>query len=152
MGITTDAVAEFNPDDAISMRVALKLEHCADIKVFGHLQSKLSKFKERAGFSMANKPLRRMKNTHTSLPWSYTYMYSNPAAICIISWIEDPNPSLPATWRNFLQILREPGMDLRDLADEIEHKLEFTRNLQIPQESNCELHEILSDTLYICGH
>ena len=121
------------------MRVALKLEHCAGIKVFGYLQSKLNKFKERAGFSMKSKPPRRMKNVHTSLPWSYTYMYSNPAAICIISWIEDPNSSLPATWRNFLQILREPGMDRRDLADQIERELEFLGNLHVPQGSNCEL-------------
>ena len=136
------------------MRIALKLEYCADTQIFRRLQSKLNKFKERAGFSMTSSPPRRMKNTHTSLPWSYTYMYSNPTAICIISWVEDPNPSLPATWRYFLQILREPGMDLCDLADQIEHKLEFTRNLQVLQESNCELillHEIVNGLCLING-
>ena len=120
------------------MRVALKLEHCANIKVFGHLQSKLDKFKERAGFVMKKDPSRRMRNAHTSLSWSYMYMYSNPAAICIINWIEDRNATLPATWRNFLQILREPGMDCHNLADQIKHGLEFSGNSCTPQVSNRE--------------
>ena len=138
--VNSHAVANFNPNDTLSMRVALKLEHCADIKVFTRLQSKLAKFKERAGFSMITRP-QRMTNVHTSLPWSYEYMYSNPAAICIISWMEDANPSLPPTWRSFLQILQEPGMGLSDLADQIEQTLEFSGKQQISNEQKCELHK-----------
>ena len=138
--VNSHTVADFNPGDILSMRVALKLEHCAGIKVFTRLQSKLDKFKERAGFSMTSIP-QRMKNMHTSLPWSYEYMYHNPAAICIISWMEDTNPSLPPTWRSFLQILREPGMGLSDLADQIEQKLEFPAKQQISTEQECELHK-----------
>ena len=123
------------------MRVALKLEHCADIKVFERLQSKLEMFKERAGFSIKTMST-RMANVCTSLPWSYEYQYSNPAALSINSWIEDPNPSLPPTWRSFLQILREPGMKLCDLADQIKQILELTGIQQIQEESDCKLHKL----------
>jgi hypothetical protein len=123
------------------MGVAFKLEHCADIKVFEQLQSKLQMFKERAGFSIKTSSM-RMKNVCTSLPWSYEYMYSNPAAISINSWIEDPNPSLPPTWRSFLQILREPGMNLCGLADQIEQALELTKIQQIHKEPDCKFNQL----------
>lgn len=120
------------------MGVSLKLEHCANIKVFEGLQHKLEMFKERAGFSIKTKST-RMTDVCTSLPWSYKYMYSNPAAISISSWLEDPNSSLPPTWRSFLQILREPGMNLCNLADQIEQALEFTGTHKIQEEPDCKL-------------
>ena len=137
VGVWSHAVADFDPDSVVSMRVALKLEYCANIKVFERLQSKLSMLNERAGFSMTRKP-NRMKNVGVSLPWSYEFMYSNPAAMCIISWVEDPSPSLRPTWKNFLQILREPGINLCDLADQIEQVLEFSKHPQTTEAPNCK--------------
>ena len=113
------------------MRAALKLELCAGVKVLTLLQSKLDKFKERAGFTITNKS-QPMTKTQASLPWSMEYKYSNPTMKCIMSWLEDENASLPPTWRNFFQILREPGMNLSDLADQIERHLTSSENHQSP--------------------
>ena len=102
------------------MSAVLKLELHSDIKVLTWLGVKLDAFRKRAGFSMLPKPL----------PMSDLYDVSL-AANNIMNWVDDDSP-LPQTWRNFLQILREPGMNLNDIADQIESLLSTTENQQHP--------------------
>ena len=115
-------VVPYNPDNKISVSAVLKLELHYDIKVLTRLGLQLYAFKDRAGFSMLPKPL----------PMADLYDVSL-AANNIMNWVDDNSPSLPPTWRSFLQILREPGMNLSDIADQIESLLlSTTENQQHP--------------------
>ena len=107
----------YNPDKKISLSAVLKLELYANIHVLTQLyeQRKLGSLMERAGFSQSQMPL----------PLAILYD-ALPAAKCIKSWVDEKNPSLQPTWTNFLQILREPGINLNKTAGQIESYLQIT--------------------------
>ena len=92
----------------------MKLKECCEIKGFDKLVMKLSIMKEKAGFSMSD-----------YLPLSNTYD-DQMLPKYIWSWVNDEKAFLPPTWKNFFHILREPGMGLSDLADDIEKYLVST--------------------------
>jgi hypothetical protein len=116
-------VLPYNPDREISMAAIAKLDLHVGIDVLAKLRAKLGSFKERAGFSISqNKPL----------PIPELCCNKEPAAVkCIQCWVNDEKPSLPPTWKNFLQILRE--LNLGDIANEIDHYLQSTAQIQQPE-------------------
>ena len=98
----------FSRDSKLTVQAVLKMIHCIGLD-FSRLCKKLDKLKEKAGF--------KLSSCHSPL----ANLYENPSiARCIWNWIDDQTPSLPPTWGNFLDILREPSMDMTDLADQIE--------------------------------
>ena len=130
-------VVAYNPDGRISVQAVLKLERCANIKVLTQLQTsqkKLDKFKKRADFSLSDKSL-LLSNLYTDLL---------AALKCIKSCVDDEKASLPPTWRNFLTILREPRMNLADIADQIEGLLASTTEYQKHPIESGKLHYNMS--------
>ena len=88
----------------MTVQAVLKMIHCIGLD-FSLLCKKLDKLKEKAGFKLLPCPL----------------PLDNPSiAESIWNWVNDQTPTLQPTWTNFLDILREPSMDMSDLADQIE--------------------------------
>lgn len=108
----------YNPEKKISLSAVLKLELCANIQVLTQLytQQKLGPLKERAGFSQSRIPL----------PLASLYDNMSHPAKCIKSWVNEENPTLQPTWKNFLLILREQEVNLADTAEQIDHYLQVT--------------------------
>ena len=106
----------YNPEKQISLSAVLKLELYVNIQVLTQLyeQQKLGTLMERAGFSQSQMPL----------PLAILYNMS-PAAKCIKSWLDENSPSLQPTWKNFLHILQEPGINLGKTAGQIESYLKI---------------------------
>ena len=103
------------------MAAVVKLDLHIGISVLVKLSAKLDSFKERAGFSISQK---------NRLP--ILELYKESAAVkCIQCWVNDENPSLPPTWNNFFQILRE--LKLSDIANEIDRYLQTTSQIQQPE-------------------
>lgn len=110
-------MTSYDPESKISLGALMKLEMCTGYKVLTELQNSQRKretLKNKAGFSFSNI---RLSNVYKDL---------QAAAKCINSWIADENAALSPTWNNFLHVLREPGMDLGDLADKIQIYLAST--------------------------
>lgn len=120
-------VLPYNPEGKLSVAAVVKLDLHAGFHVLAKLSANLDSFKEKAGFSISqNKPL--------LMPDLYK---ESSAVKCIQSWVDDEMPSLPPTWKNFLQILRE--LELSDVfADEIDHYLKSTAQKQQQQEQKQE--------------
>ena len=123
-------VLPYNPENKISVAAVLKLDLYAGIKVLTRLGTQLDNFKERAGFTISY---------HKPLPMSELYEESSTVK-CIKSWVDDETSSIPPTWNNFFQILREPTMNLSDIADDIDRYLESTaQKEQSEQKRDSEL-------------
>lgn len=100
----------------ISPSAVLKLELYANIPILTQLcvQQKLGPLMEKAGFSQSQMPL----------PLASMYIMS-PAVNCIKSWVDEESPALEPTWKNFLQILQKPELNLGELAGQIENYLQI---------------------------
>ena len=110
-------MTSYDPESKISLGALMKLEKRTDYKVLTELQNSQRKretLKEKALFSFSDVML------------SDVYKDLQTAAKCIKSWIVHKNAALSPTWNNFLHVLREPGMDLGDLAGKIQTCLEST--------------------------
>ena len=112
----------YSPDANISVEAVVKLKECQKLQSFDKLTWKGDKLKEKAGFTMSK----------FQMPFANIYDTSDSLSKSIWSWTEDPKPSLPPTWKTFLQVLREPDMGLRDLADQIDEYLSSTSGTVIP--------------------
>ena len=126
----------YSPEANLTMEAVLKLKECQNIQGFDKLSMKLDELKERAGFSMSQ----------VGMPFSY--IYDDSLTMCIWSWICDSESALRATWRNFIHVLKEPGMDLHDLAKQIEHCLSTTSTSRL-QTSVIQTSKAVSFTLHI---
>ena len=114
-------VLPYNPDGKISVAAVIKLDLHIGIGVLVKLNAKFGSFKERAGFSIS-------QNNPVPIPELYK---DSEAVKCIQCWVNEEKPSLPPTWKNFLQILRE--LKLGDIANEIDHYLQSTSQIQQPE-------------------
>ena len=106
----------YNPEKKITLSAVLKLELYADIPVLTQLYTRqiLGPFKEIAGFSQS-----------PDNPLSFSYLYQNnnnipPPAKCIQSWVGEKHPMIQPTWTNFLHILRDRKVNLKETATVIE--------------------------------
>ena len=103
------------------MAAVAKLDLHVGIGVLAKLSTNFESFKERAGFSIT-------QNNPLPIP----ELYKESAGVkCIQCWVNDEKPSLPPTWNNFLQILR--WLKLGDIANEIDHYLQSTAQMQQPE-------------------
>ena len=112
------------------MAAVVKLDLHAGVHVLAKLSAQFDSFKERAGFSISqNKPLLMQD------------LYKESSGVkCIQSWVDDEMFSLPPTWKNFLQILRE--LKLSDIADEIDRFLKSTAQIHEEQKQDSKHHTL----------
>ena len=112
------AVCPYNSEKRISPSALLKLELYTNIPILSQfcVQQKLGVLKESAGFSQSHMPI----------PLANLYYNISPVIGCIRSWVDDKNPSLQPTWKNFIQILREPELSLGKMAGQIESYLQVS--------------------------
>ena len=111
----------YNPDERISVAAIAKLDLHVGIGILARLNAKFDSFKERAGFSIT-------QNNPLPIP----ELYKESAAVkCIQCWVNDKKPSLPPTWNNLFQILRE--LKLGDVASKIDNYLQSTAQIQQPE-------------------
>ena len=98
------------------MAAVAKLNLRGSSEILAKLNTRQDSFKEKAGFSNSKPRSIQLKD-----------LYKDFLAVNGIQrWVDDESPSLEPTWKNFLLILREPTMDLTDVADEIETYLKST--------------------------
>ena len=60
------------------------------------------------------------------IPLANLYYNISPVIGCIRSWVDDKNPSFQPTWKNFIQILQEPELNLGKTAGQIESYLQVS--------------------------
>lgn len=126
----------------------MKLREQQNIKGFDELAKKLGKLKEQADFCILSSPC---------LPLPYTMRDDSSLLKYIWNWSNDQEACFQPTWRNFFRILREPGMDLGHLANQIEKYLastsKFLPTIEIKSESSwsvlCVLHREIHDYLLV---
>jgi hypothetical protein len=114
-------VLPYNPDGRISVAAVAKLDLHVGIDVLAKLSANFDSFKEKAGFSVS-------QNKSLLIPG----LYNESAAVkCIQCWLDEDKPSLPPTWKTFLQILQE--LNLSDIANKIDQYLQSTAQTLQPE-------------------
>ena len=126
--ILSQLESAFSIDAKITVEAVIKLRELQDFPGFDTLDLKLDKLKEKAGFGLCQTlPLYRI--------------YDDPLSqlpCCIWNWTMYPNSALEPTWKNFFDVLREPGMGLGDLADKVEDFFKSSSKTEITDERDSE--------------